>query len=76
MSSHREHTMSRMENKEWLEEGMGSGQQLYPHLQDLLNAPKPGDTVLLEHLCRALPHQQRQQTEALKPYGRDVSGNK
>lgn len=65
-----------MENKEWLGEGAESGQQLNPYLQDLLNTPKPRDTVLLEHLCRALPNQQRQKTEALKPYKRGVSDNK
>lgn len=65
-----------MGNKEWLGEGAQSGQQLNPYLQDLLDAPKPRDTVLLEHLCRALPNQQRQQTEALKPYKKGVSDNK
>ena len=47
--------------------GREAGRRLNPYLQDLLNAPKPGHTVLLEHLRGALPHQQGQQTQALKP---------
>lgn len=52
------------------------GEPLNPYLQDLLNAPEPRDTVLLEHLRGALPHQQGQQTEAIKPHKKEVSDNK
>lgn len=71
-----ENTTSQMESKEWKGEGAESGQRLNPYLQDLLNAPKPRDTVLLEDLCGALPNQQRQQTEALKPDKKELSDNK
>ena len=62
-----------MENTARLGVGAKAGWQLRPYLQDLLDAPKPGDTVLLEHLRGALPHQQGQQTQALKPYQKEVS---
>lgn len=51
----------------------GKARSPKPYLEDLLNAPKPGDTVLLEHLRGALPHQQGQQTQALKPDKRAAS---
>ena len=45
----------------------------WTYLQDLLDAAQPGDAVLLEHLRGALPHQQRQQTQALKPGKTELS---
>ena len=53
----------------------GAVARRWTHLQDLLDAAKPGDAVLLEHLCGAFPHQQRQQTQAFKPGKTEVSGD-
>jgi hypothetical protein len=55
---------------------MGGKRSRKSYLQYLLNAPKPRHTMLLEQLCGALPYQQGQQTQALKPYKQEQSEDK